>query len=274
MMILQEGIMEQKNMVPEYRKKVSALYSVGQGKYLLADSISARIYPASVTKLLCACTALQFLSPDDVITVGDEYHLIDEHSSLALVFPGYRVYLKDLFAGALLSSGCDAAYTIAAAAARAAFPDREMNALQAVECFVSLMNEYAGKIGMNDSRFVTPDGQDDEGQYVTAADLIKLGVHALNIPAIRETTTLSNKITDIVSGEHLVWLTTNLMRDTGSEYYLPDCIGLKTGTTTGAGSGFLGAFERGGDTYISFVSGNDTRVETFERTMNMLKEHT
>ena len=265
--------MEHNSTTPK-RTKSSAFYCVGQDKYLCADNIDAHIYPASITKLVTACTALQFLSPDDVITVGDEYYLIDEHSSLALVFPGYKLYFSDLLAGSLLSSGCDAAYTIAAAAARTAFPDRDMGAEQAVECFVGLMNKYAADVGMQNSRFVNPDGQDADGQYTTAADLIKLGVHALNIPAIMETTKLSEKISDIVSGEHLVWLTTNKLRVADTEYYCPDAVGLKTGTTTLAGSCLLAAFKRGGDTYISMAAGFDTRHEVFAHTLKMLSDHT
>lgn len=266
--------MEQKNDLSTIRPRSSAFYCVEQDSFLHADNIDARLYPASVTKLVTACTALKFLSTDTVVTVGDEYYLIDEHSSLALVFPGYKLLLSDLLAGSLLSSGCDAAYTIAAAAAREAFPDKEMNAGQAVECFAGLMNEFASSIGMNDSHFINPDGQDADGHYSTAADLIKLGRYALTIPAITETTVLSGKISDIVSGEHIVWLTTNKLRVPDSEYYCPDAVGLKTGTTSCAGSILLAAFKRSGKTYISFTSGFDTRHEVFMHTLDMLSEYT
>ena len=174
----------------------------------------------------------------------------------------------------LLSSGCDAAYTIAAAAARAAFPAMAMQAREAVDCFVSLMNDYARSvIGMKNSRFQNPDGWDDNRQYADTDDLIKLGVHAIGIPEIKAVTRLPEKVSDIVSGEHLVWLTTNRLLVEDSPYYCPEAVGLKTGYTDLAGTHFLGAFECSGKTYISFVSCADINQDKFALTLQILQDH-
>ncbi|MBE6865228.1 MAG: D-alanyl-D-alanine carboxypeptidase [Ruminococcus flavefaciens] len=265
--------MEQKKLISPIISRSAALYCIEDKKYLYADNINVRIYPASITKLLTACTALQFLSLDSIITVGDEYELINEHSSLALVFPGYRLTFSDLLAGMLISSGCDAAYTVAAAAARAAFPDKAMSAQEAVERFVSMMNEYAASvIGMVNSRFQNPDGQDEDEHYSTAEDLIKLGRHALGIPEIKAVTKLTEKESDIVSGEHLVWLTTNKLLVEDSPYYCPEAVGLKTGSTDLSGFLLLGAFEQWSKTYISFVSCPGPYGEQFSLTLQLLSE--
>ena len=46
-----------------------------------------------------------------------------------------------------------------------------------------------------------------------------------------------------------------LLLDPNGEYYSPDCIGLKTGTTLAAGSCLAAAFYRGGKTYVCAVMG-------------------
>lgn len=266
--------MKQKELISLSNARAAALYCVEDNQYLYADNMDAIIYPASITKLLTACTALQFLRPDTIITVGDEHELVNEHSSLALVFPGYQLTFSDLLAGMLISSGCDAAYTIAAAAARAAFPDTAMSAKEAVERFVVLMNEYACSfIGMKNSHFQNPDGWDDKEQYSNAEDLIKLGKHAIEMPEIQAITSLSEKVSDIVSGEHLIWLTTNKLLVKNSPYYCPETVGLKTGSTNIAGTHFLGAFERSGKTYLSFVSCSDLQQDKFGLTLQILAEY-
>ena len=50
----------------------------------------------------------------------------------------------------------------------------------AVEYFVSLMNEVAKEIGMENSNFVTPDGYFDENHYTTVYDMLILTNEAIN----------------------------------------------------------------------------------------------
>ena len=254
--------------------KAKAFYSVDDDKYLLEDNIDIGFPPASVTKLLTSATALKYMSADDIITVGDEYDLVKPYSSLCYILPGHKLRLFDLLTGLLLPSGNEAAYSIAAAAARAAYPDREMTSAQAVECFVGLMNEYAVSIGMNNSFFVTPEGWDDDRQYVTARDLITLGLHILSIPVIRKITATHSRRVIFESGEWITWTNINRLLNPESEFYCKDAIGFKTGTTDKAGASLLAAFVRNDKTYISFVTGCKTTEDRYIETLEMLRRFT
>ena len=255
-------------------QKAAAFYCVDDNRYLFAENIDNRFAPASVTKLLTSATALKYMSADDIITVGDEYDLVKPYSSLCYILPGQKLKLFDLLTGLLLPSGNEAAYSIAAAGARTAYPDTEMTSAQAIECFVGLMNEYALSIGMNNSFFVHPEGWDDDRQYITIRDMITLGRHILSIPVLRSITGTHSRRVTFESGERITWTNTNLLLNPESEFYCKDAVGFKTGTTDKAGASLLAAFVRNQKTYISYVTGCEEKEDRYVKTLEMLKRFT
>lgn len=70
------------------------------------------IYPASVTKIWTVLVVLSYVSPDDIVTVGDEIDLIARDSSRAKIPKGARVDVRTVIKGMLLPSGNDAAYVL------------------------------------------------------------------------------------------------------------------------------------------------------------------
>ncbi|MCR5121960.1 MAG: hypothetical protein K6B74_06025 [Ruminococcus sp.] len=196
----------------------------------------------------------------------DEEYLFAEQIDLHIT----PASVAKLLTGLLPASGNDAAYSIAAAAARAAFPNRNMTAVQAVSCFMELMNEYAAAIGMNDSRFVYPEGWDDGDQYTTARDLITLGRHILTIPELKRITGTFSRFVEFASGETITWENYNRLLNPNSKYYCPEAIGLKTGTKEAAGASLLGTVVRNKKTYITYVTGCNEMCERYLKTMEML----
>ena len=72
-----------------------------------------RIYPASITKLYTAYVALQYLTPDTVITAGGELSFVGAGSTVAYISRGDCLTAEMLVQGMLLPSGNDAAYVLA-----------------------------------------------------------------------------------------------------------------------------------------------------------------
>ena len=248
----------------------AGLLCADDGLLLYSENIDAQIAPASLTKLLTATVALRCLDPDTVITVGSEQSLVKPHSSLCLIKPGHRLRLRDLLTGMLVASGNDAAYTVAVAAARAANPCKSLSDAEAAAAFADMMNACAAEIGMTHSHFVSPEGWDDPQQYTTAADLLLLAQHSFSDPVIREITgTLQTKVY-FVSGENAVWKNTNSLLDPESKFYCADAIGMKTGTTAAAGRCLIAAFQRGGKTYFTAVTGCRTDSARYLLTLQML----
>lgn len=241
---------------------------------LYYDNIDARVAPASLTKLLTASVALHYLSPDTIITVGSEQKLVKSGSSLCLIRQGHKLKLYDLLTGMLMASGNDAAYTVAVATARSVKSDVQMSDSEAVQYFSELMNSYASEIGMKNSHFVNPEGWDADNQYTTVSDLLVLAQYAFSVPEIRTITGTYQKNVVFASGENITWTNSNALLNPNSSYYSTDAIGMKTGTTSDAGSCLIAAFERNNKTYLSAVVGCNTNADRYELTLKLLSNCT
>lgn len=235
-------------------KKASLFYNMTDNTLITSKNADKYIAPASLLKLLTASAALKYASPDTVITVGTELELVPSGSSLCLIAQGHSLTLYDLITGMLLSSGNDAAYTVAVSTARR-LGGNDLGDREAVEYFANLMNNFARELGMENSYFVNPDGSDDKRQFTTANDLLLLARYAMTVPEIREIAGIHQKYVVFASGHNITWTNTNKLLDPESEFYSPNAVGLKTGTTDLAGCNLIAAFNKNGKLYIAVAAG-------------------
>lgn len=138
---------------------------VQSGQILAQKSAGEHIEPASLAKLMTAYLSLQALSsgqldPDQMLTVSDDGWRVA--GSRLFMQPNTPVKAKTVLQGMLVTEGNDAAITLAEAIAGS----------QAK--FVQQMNAEAQTLGMTQTHFVNCTGLPAEGQYTTAADLLKL----------------------------------------------------------------------------------------------------
>ncbi len=248
--------------------KADALYCVEDGELLYGENSDVTIAPASLTKLITASTALKYLDPDEVCTVGTELALVQPDSSLCLISEGQQLTLYDLVAGMLLPSGNDAAYSVAVNTARKV-SSSQLTDEQAVTYFVDLMNSLAQEIGMKSSHFANPEGWDNDGHYTTAADLARLGSYALSVPVIRELVSTPKYNTQFISGEFIEWTNGNKLIHPESDYYCKYAVGMKTGMTDNAGCALVAAFEYNGKTYVTSTVGCTDDRERYGTTLSL-----
>ena len=256
-----------------YRSSTYLLYDLGDEHLISYHDIHKRISPASFTKLLTASVVLKYMSLDTVVTVGSEQDLVQLYSSVCYLAKGNRLTVYDLLTGMLLNSGNDAAYTAAVNTARTV-SGREMSDNEAVTYFCGLMNDFAAELNMHESYFVNPDGYDANGQYTTAADMLRLARYSLTVPQIREITGTAKKTVTISSGQVFNWKSTNYLLDTSSKYYRSDAFGIKTGTTADAGTCLIAAFNKNGRTYITLVSGCSSDTTRYDLTISIIDPYT
>ena len=242
----------------------AGLYASGSMSCLYEKNTFSTIYPASMTKVLTACTALYYASPDTVYSVGTEVYLVGYGSSLAYISCGNRLTLRDLLAGMLICSGNDAAYTIAVNVARDVSGNPYMNDNDAVSFFVQLMNNYAYSLGAVNSNFTNPDGWDDYSQYTTVHDMALISAHAMQFYEIRSIVSCPSRYVTFASGENALWYNSNALLHPESQYYLPQAIGLKTGTTPLAGNCLIAVINSYGTEYIAIVAGCETDIGRYE----------
>ena len=241
------------------------VYDLAQEKMLYCSTDTAdRLYPASITKLYTAWLALRYLSPDTVVTAGNELALVQPGSSLAYISRGCRLTVEMLVEGMLLPSGNDAAYVLSAAAGRAIADDPTLDGELAVQTFVSEMNREAQRLGLVDSHFTNPDGYHAGGHYSCPADMALIAALAIEDETIAKFAKLEADAVVFESGERITWYNTNRLVNPHAEQYIPEALGLKTGYTTEAGYCILAAFDDGAQRILIGIFGAEKNYPRYE----------
>lgn len=206
--------------------QIAVVYDVALGYNVFAVNEDTVTAPASLTKLVTALVALEYLSTSKTLTVGDEINHVGENSSIAFLSVGQRYTVKTLIDALLIPSGNDAAYVLAVNTARVAANDSSLNIDNAISDFIRLMNKKAKDLGCTSTYFCTPDGYDADGQETTANDMVKISLAAQKNP------TIASSVSKEKSG---TWTNSNSLVCTDSSYYNECVTGLKTGSTSEAG---------------------------------------
>lgn len=206
--------------------RIAVVYDVSLGEVIFQQNENTITAPASLTKLVTALVALDYLAPGKTITVGEEINLIGENSSVAFLAVGQKYSVKSLIDALLIPSGNDAAYVLAVNTARAAANDNNLSTEKAVSDFIRLMNDKAKSLGCVSTYFCTPDGYDAEGQQTTAMDIVKISIEA------RKNATIRESVAKEKSGG---WQNSNALVCKSSSLYNECVTGLKTGSTSDAG---------------------------------------
>lgn len=150
---------------------------------LVQKNADARIYPASMTKVMTVLVAAEHIENwDETFTMTqsiiDPLFLAD--ASMAGFVHGEEVSMTELLYGAVLPSGAEATQALAIVTAGSE------------EAFAALMNEKAQKLGLQDTHFVDASGLHDENHYTTLSDMAIIMQAALDNPHCREVLTSVN----------------------------------------------------------------------------------
>ena len=205
------------------------------GRVLSSYNKDMRLEMASTTKIATAIVALENSSPDDVVEITKEMTGI-EGSSLYLK-EGERWKLIDLIYGLMLQSGNDAATAIA------------ISVGGSTDGFVDMMNAFADKLGLDNTRFDNPHGLHSENHFTSAHDLAKITAYALNDKTFAKI--VSSKSHEVEGNETLQARTIYNKNKLLSSF--EGANGVKTGYTTDSGRCFVGAAERNGMQLVSVV---------------------
>jgi D-alanyl-D-alanine carboxypeptidase (penicillin-binding protein 5/6) len=206
---------------------------------LYAKNPDIKLPPASTTKLITAMTALDKLSPDDMVTISRK--AAETPSVLPKLKEGEKLSVRDLLNFALIRSINGAAIALAESAA-----GNEKS-------FVPLMNKKARSIGAGNTNFINASGLPGKGQYTTARDLARIMKKALSYPII--TDIIDTKVKELdVDGKSVVLTNTNNLLWADEDH-----LGGKTGYTRAARHCFVGASEKEEGVIIIALLGDKTR---------------
>ena len=213
-------------LLPCHAKALSAekvmVLDANTGRVLYEQNADSQSLIASTTKIMTALIVCEQCNVLDRVRIPKE----------AVGIEGSSMYLRqdeiltvqELLYGLMLHSGNDAAVALA------------IYCGGTVEGFAQLMNDKARLLGMDNSRFVNPNGLDAPGHYATARDLAVLAAYAMNNPIFRQTVSAKQ----VRVGER--YLTNHnklLWRVEGAD-------GVKTGYTRAAGRILVSSATRNG----------------------------
>ena len=238
-----------------------------QTKQMLVNSRETeKIFPASMTKVLTAALALEYLSTD--VTLAVSQAALDgttPDSSMMGLGLGEQVTFTELMFGLLLPSGNDAANVLAEGVVTAAgYTDPTNPDKTKLQLFADMMNNKIAELGLTDTHFVNASGLHDENHYTTAMDMVKIFEYAMTYDIFLEIIAAPShvfKATNLHTYDG--WLisrnSNHLVSDPwilGEQTMVAQIIGGKTGTTSAAGSCLVMlTLNKNGHYMISVVAG-------------------
>ena len=240
--------------------EAAILMEATTGRVLFEKNSDRIMYPASMTKILTAMLALEYIHPFYAITVGPEINQLPPLSSRAGASVHETIRGENLIRLLMIPSGNEIAMVIAQNVAERHY-GRVMPYSEAEQVFARLMNQRARELGAVSSNFVNPHGFHHPHHFTTPADLALIARAALEVPLLnrimRESYFVGNGATQ---NREPFWLTRNYnvsthnqLLITHSDYFYPYATGMKTGFHDQAGHCLAASAERDGFTMISLV---------------------
>ena len=237
-MIIESNSYDNWPLGPAIGAEAAILMDANTGAILYEKNIHAKLYPASITKLLSTYVALQECELDEMVTFSEEaVHSIKwwEDANMG-VYAGSSLTLEEVLYGILVGSANEAAYAVAE------------HVSGNLENFSILMNKTASELGCKNSNFVTPNGIHDENHYTTAYDMALIAKAFFSnetLTKMSATTRFDVPVTQTQTREGLV-LSAKSQLHPGKPYAYPPLVGTKTGYTDEARQTLVSCAEKNG----------------------------
>jgi D-alanyl-D-alanine carboxypeptidase (penicillin-binding protein 5/6) len=210
--------------------RAGLLFNLSTGQVLWQRNPFVHLHIASLTKMMTALVTVESAPPDAHVLVTKQ--AVEAAGSKVGVLPlGRHVRLESMLYGLLLPSGNDAAVALA------------QYVSGSVTRFVARMNAQAAALGLGCTRYASPSGYIDQGNFSCAADLAVLAHVDLEQPRIaRITRTFTAALPFPIHGGRLYLYNNNPLLI----YHYAGVTGLKTGYTVAAGRCLVATAERDG----------------------------
>lgn len=231
----------------------AALMEFSTGELLYGKNEHEKRPCASITKVMTLLLVFEAIESgalqyDDVLTASA--HAAGMGGSDIWLKEGEQMTVDDLIKACVVMSANDAAVVLAEAV------------MGTEEAFVTRMNERAAELGMEDTTFKNCNGLDEEGHITSAYDVAVMSRALMQHEKIFDYTMIW--IDYVREGQTQLVNTNKLVRS------YKGIKGLKTGTTSGAGSCISAAAERDGMTLIGVVLGAENTKDRFAAATSLL----
>jgi len=244
--------------IPEVNAAGYIVADAETGTVLFGKNADVQAAPADLVKVMTAVLAIESGKLDTEITVKNLPDLSGVNATTIHLVKGERYAMRSLVEVMLVSSANDAAYVVAEGVSGS------------VDKFVTLMNNKAKDLGMTNTVFKNPHGQDAEGQLSTASDLAKLAAYAMQNDTFRTMVKVQQVNWKGVSYEKPLANTNQLFS------IMSEATGLQSGHTDAAKYTLIGSAKKDSRELIGVILGAaDTSIYQNMRTiLNYGFEHT
>lgn len=220
---------------------------------LYESNADEKTAPASITKIMSLLLVMEAIK-DGKLTLETQIqaseHACSMGGSQIWLEPNETMTVDELLKATVIASANDATVALGEAIAGSE------------EGFVAMMNEKAKALGMNNTTFINCTGLDAEEHLTTAHDVAIMSCELIKYDLIKNYTTVW--MDSLRNGESELVNTNKLIR------FYTGAIGLKTGTTSKAGSCLSAAAERNGLTLVAVVLGSPTSNDRFSGARKLL----
>lgn len=237
----------------EINAKSAILMEPYTGQILYESNADEKRAPASITKIMSLLLVMEAIDTGKLTLeteISASEHACSMGGSQIWLEPGETMTVHELLKAAVIASANDATVALGEAVAGSE------------EGFVALMNERAAELGMNNTHFVNCTGLDAEGHLTTAHDVAVVSCELIKHDLIKDYTTVW--MDSLRDGKSELVNTNKLVR------FYNGAVGLKTGTTSVAGSCLSAAAERDGLCLIAVVLGAPTSNDRFAGARKLL----
>ncbi|MBQ3055055.1 MAG: D-alanyl-D-alanine carboxypeptidase [Oscillospiraceae bacterium] len=238
---------------PEIPAPCAVLMERDTGKVLFEKNPHEKLQPASVTKVMTLLLVMEALDDgkitlDDTVTVSP--FAASMGGSQVYLEPGETMSVDDMLKATVIASGNDSAVALAEHVAGS------------MEGFVSLMNERAKELGMEDTTFINCTGLPDPDHVTSAYDIALMSRALLAHDTIKNYSTVW--MDTLRDGAFGLSNTNKLLRSYNG------ITGLKTGSTDAAKYCMSATAERDGMELIAAVMASPTSAERFSAASKLL----
>lgn len=239
--------------VPEINAEGAILMEASTGEIIYSKDENKKLPPASITKIMTMLLIIEAIDSKkisfyDKVTTSE--HAASMGGSQIWLEVGETMTVHDLLKAVAVGSANDASVALGEHIAGSE------------EGFVSMMNDRAKELGMENTNFVNACGLDDDNLYTTAKDVAIMSRELISYDVIKQYTTIWM---DTVRNETVQLVNTNkLVR------FYRGATGLKTGTTNGAGCCVSATAKRDGMELIAVIMGAESSNERFSNAKKLL----
>ena len=205
---------------------------------------------ASTTKIMTALTALEYYKKDDILIMQTE----NVEGAVVGFKKNDKVTFENVLYGLLLPSGNDAALSIA------------RNYPGGQQAFVSKMNDNAKKYNLQNTHYGDPQGLNDEEDYSTVTDLVRLASIAIKNSEFKKIVETKSWTINVINSSD-TYFVSNLNKLLGSN----GITGIKTGYTEEAGEVLVTSKLENGHTLIIVVMKSKDRFGDTRKLLNLIE---